>query len=478
MNTPYQMTRMLLCAAALLAACGGESNNGSKNNSANNTQPDQGVITQDMGSGGQDQSVDTPDQAPDEDMTAQPDQGGDPDMAMPDEITYYEHIAPLLHERCNECHTGGSIAPFTLETYEEVKPMGSLLVNATQTGRMPPWPPEAGCGEFQHERKLSAMELALLKGWVDGGMLEGDKANPAPLPPRDAMQLGAPDLTITTGVDYKPTPPEANSIDDYHCFVIDHGLEQDRFLNAFRTTPGNSKIVHHVLLYSVPKTKLDRIAQMEAEDPTTPGYTCFGATRAGSEELLAGWVPGTLPLKYPDNHGIPVKKDNVLILQIHYNTLNDAVGTDQTKVELFFTDPAKRATKLAMVPLVDQNLDIRAGDANAVETGSIDLPIPVKVFGVVPHMHTLGTSIKVTYERQGTEKCMVNVPDWDFNWQGFYMYKEPLVVPGGSKVKITCEYDNSPANQQNGNAPRNVQWGEGTFDEMCLNYVILQDPRP
>lgn len=472
MNTTLRTTWLALCACALLAACGGES---SPNTTPDTNQPDQGV-TPDQGGQLPDQG-DAPDQSVTPgDMGVEPDQG-EPDMQMPDTVTYYQHIAPLLHQRCNECHTGGGIAPFKLETLEEVKPMGALLVDATQSRRMPPWPPAADCGDFQHERKMSDMELALVKAWVDGGMVEGDRATAAPLPPRDTMALGTPDLTIDTGVDYKPTPPEANSIDDYRCFVIDHGLSEDRFLNAFQTRPGNTKVVHHVLLYSVPKSRMDRIQQLEAEDPT-PGYTCFGATRAGQEELLAGWVPGTLPLKYPDNHGIPVKKDHVLVLQIHYNTLNDA-GTDKTAVDLFFTPPGTRATKLAMVPLVDSDLDIRAGDANAVETNSLSLPLSVKVFGVVPHMHTLGKSIKVGYSRQGgAETCMVNVPEWDFNWQGFYLYKTPITVPSGAQVKITCEYDNSPANQQNGNAPRNVKWGEGTFDEMCLNYVILQDPRP
>jgi hypothetical protein len=46
---------------------------------------------------------------------------------------------------------------------------------------------------------------------------------------------------------------------------------------------------------------------------------------------------------------------------------------------------------------------------------------------------------------------------------------------------VQCEYDNSVENQPvlNGTklTPKFTTWGEGTFDEMCLNYVWLRYDR-
>jgi hypothetical protein len=44
-------------------------------------------------------------------------------------------------------------------------------------------------------------------------------------------------------------------------------------------------------------------------------------------------------------------------------------------------------------------------------------------------------------------------------------------------MQLTCEYDNSAANQPviDGvqQPPKDVAWGEGTADEMCLNYFAI-----
>ena len=82
----------------------------------------------------------------------------------------------------------------------------------------------------------------------------------------------------------------------------------------------------------------------------------------------------------------------------------------------------------------------------------------------------------------GTEECLLDIPDWDFQWQLQY-FLEPgtyAVVEPGESVRLECTYDNSAANQPVVDGvqqePRNVQWGEGTFDEMCLMYLGVIAP--
>jgi hypothetical protein len=105
-----------------------------------------------------------------------------------------------------------------------------------------------------------------------------------------------------------------------------------------------------------------------------------------------------------------------------------------------------------------------------------------EIIGMTPHMHTLGTRLSAMLTRaDGSAQCMIDVPEWDFEWQLDYGYATPELYGPDDMLTVSCEYDNSPANQPylNGEQlpPRDVTWGEGSLDEMCLNYVWFRYPR-
>ena len=56
-----------------------------------------------------------------------------------------------------------------------------------------------------------------------------------------------------------------------------------------------------------------------------------------------------------------------------------------------------------------------------------------------------------------------------------YRFKEPVQTNAGDEIRITCTWDNSAGNQPivDGQPlePRNITWGDSTFDEMCLGGV-------
>ena len=89
------------------------------------------------------------------------------------------------------------------------------------------------------------------------------------------------------------------------------------------------------------------------------------------------------------------------------------------------------------------------------------------------HMHTLGTSGTLEIRRaEGDDTCLLDIPAWNFHWQGGYELREPVTVNPGDQLSIECHWDNTAENQQvvGGRPlePRDVTWGEGTTDEMCL----------
>jgi hypothetical protein len=286
------------------------------------------------------------------------------------------------------------------------------------------------------------------------------------------VQVGTPDLTVDIGTDYKPNPPVAGGIDDYRCFVVEPNLTQDVWLNTHVTRPSNMQVAHHMLMHAVPGDQLQALRDRESEDEG-PGYTCFGGPQVSGTTLLGGWVPGSVASTHPPGHGIKIDAGSVFVVQMHYNIVSDPDGTDRTAIDLHFTD-GQPEQELQLSGISKPNLLIPAGATDDTETVEYTLPADVEVFGVAPHMHLLGTSTRAwVTEENGDETCLVDIPNWDFSWQGFYSMKEPVQLKRGSKLTVECTFDNSPENQPEGRSPQDVTWGDGTYDEMCITYFVV-----
>jgi len=77
----------------------------------------------------------------------------------------------------------------------------------------------------------------------------------------------------------------------------------------------------------------------------------------------------------------------------------------------------------------------------------------------------------------GTEKPLIWIKDWDFNWQGSYRYAKPIPLPKGTRVDLEYIYDNSEANPRNpAHPPVRVRWGEQTTNEMALAFLTVNVP--
>ncbi len=390
------------------------------------------------------------------------------------ELTYHADVRPILESNCANCHVAGGegIAPFGLSSFDEVKPLATLIADSTGEKRMPPWPPSQECAELDHARVLSDADIATIREWADGGAPEGEESEYVAPEQAALAELGAPDLTIDIGTDYKPNPPVAGGIDDYHCFIVEPGITEDVWLNTHVTKPSNMQVAHHMLMHAVPGDQLQALRDREAESEG-PGYTCFGGPQVPGATLLGGWVPGSIASAHPPGHGIRIPAGSVFVVQMHYNTISDPDGTDRTAIDLHFTDGAPDR-ELQLQAMAQPGLNIPAGESNDVETTSLTLPANVEVFGIAPHMHLLGTSTRAWAESpNGDETCLIDIPKWDFSWQGFYATKDPIVLERGTTVNVECTYDNSPDNQPEGRSPQDVRWGDGTYDEMCITYFVI-----
>ena len=104
--------------------------------------------------------------------------------------TFAKNIAPILQEKCQECHHKGSMAPMSLVTYEETRPWAKAIRERVITHQMPPWHIDATVGvrKFKNDMSLSEEQIATIVRWADAGAPLGDaKDMPAPKqwPPAD-----------------------------------------------------------------------------------------------------------------------------------------------------------------------------------------------------------------------------------------------------------------------------------------------------
>ncbi|MFM7202182.1 MAG: hypothetical protein ACKO6N_15480 [Myxococcota bacterium] len=410
-------------------------------------------------------------------------------------ITYHEDLAPVLEKQCLSCHQTGGIAPFSLQGYDAAKQYASAMRQSVTSRRMPPQPllHDGSCQTFTNARWMSDDEIRLFGEWMDQGMLEGnpDAVSPTPV---EASGLTGEVVSLKTPT-YRPKPSSNSGLnDDYRCFLIEPGFDTDKFLTAFEVEPGNPALVHHVLAFSVaPNQVVDEktgvtnrqvIEGLQAESGGTPGWTCYGLSGEGvvPNGLPASWAPGAGVTRYPDNTGLRLRAGEWLVVQLHYN-LDYAEGEDSTTLRLelkdgVFNEGVNLLDDGFLQTLSDEvPASLPPGDSSVLFQWEVtfeeveafvqtyygyDGALPeLTIFGVYPHMHGLGRSMYVSLEGAGGQTCAVNVTDWDFNWQQFYFYAQPLVFKPGDAVKVTCEFDTRGQDTA-------VLPGLGTADEMCM----------
>ncbi len=394
-------------------------------------------------------------------------------VAADDVPTWSRDVAPLVWKNCAGCHRPGQVAPFALLDYKDAKKRAEHIDEVVSLRRMPPWRPEPGYGDFEDCRRLTEAEIDLIGRWVEGGAPEETPADlPAAPSFADDWTLGKPDLVLEMPEEYEIP---ADGPDVYRCFVLPLGLDEDRNVGAVEFRPGNRRVVHHALFF------LDStgIGRMKDEGDAGPGYTSFGGPGFPPTGGLGGWAPGATPRWLPDGLGRLVLKGSDLVMQIHYHP-DGKPETDRSTIGIYFSD--KPVTNwVGSIPLSKRKFKIPAGEARYKVTSSFTVPVDLHAIGVVPHMHLLGTQMKAwAVLPDGKEVPLVWIPDWDFNWQDQYIYKEAISLPKGTRLELEAYFDNSERNPQNPNKPpKAVRWGEKTTDEMCICFLMIyaDDPK-
>lgn len=408
--------------------------------------------------------------------------------------TWSADIGPLYARACLGCHADGGAAPFSLGRYDDAAAWAVASAAAVQARTMPPFlvRGDGTCGEYIDNQWLSDEEIALVAAWAEAGAPEGEPGRSFEAPALAVLPEGA---TRYLTPDFVPEIVGGSYAenDEYRCFDLGT-VDEDRFLVGYEVSPGNTAMVHHLLVMPVDpdepaaggRTAAEQMALLDEQDERE-GWPCFTGAGNGVPTLSTpvAWAPGQGAVLFPEGSGVAVPAGHRLIAQVHYNLVDPSIRgqSDQTAVDLLFADEVENEAFIALPDGFLERLgafnepSIPVGEEAWTFTwereawellydygGSTEGLTGGAIAGVIPHMHEFGSSMRVELDGQ----CMADVPRWDFAWQRLYFYQEPWAVRGDELLTVSCTWNTEEATE-----PVGPGWGTG--DEMCLAalYVVL-----
>jgi len=186
---------------------------------------------------------------------------------------------------------------------------------------------------------------------------------------------------------------------------------------------------------------------------------------------LNSYIPGGGARFYEPNTGSLLRAGSTLTLEIHYTT-SGKVTTDESELGIYFYPEG-------VVPTERLNGGIANSFAVHIPAGAKDHSVNAALTTwedaylqrIGGHMHYRGKSLKFTaLFPDGRELLIASIPNYNFNWQRYYDFEEPLFIPAGTKLTTTGVYDNSAQNSANPDPTVEVGWGEQTWQEMLAGY--------
>ncbi len=375
-------------------------------------------------------------------------------------VTFADQVSRILQKHCLECHREGEIGPFSMEDYEEVVGWADMIVETIDNGRMPPWHAASLPRSFRNERQLSEPERQLIRQWVAEGAPFGD---PIQLPAEKIFTAGwrlphEPDLVVEMSQQDFQIP--ADGTVEYQYFVVDPGFEEDVWISAAEVVPGNRSVVHHSIVFIRPPD----------------------GTPIRGVGWLAAYVPGQKNIEFDPKMARRIPAGSKLVFQQHY-TPNGRAQEDKTKIGLVFAEAAEVQEELLTLIALNQQFEIQPHQPNCtVEAALPWFPENGRLLSISPHMHYRGKSFvaeMISSKRAAPleREILLQVPDYDFNWQHNYEFTEPVLLDSVDELKIAVTFDNSSENPFNPNPGQYVTWGDQTWEEMAIGFFNFAVPR-
>ncbi len=418
-----------------------------------------------------------------------------------DAPTWSKDVAPIVYRSCAGCHRPGDIAPMAFLSYQDARPWAKAIRQAVATRKMPPWHADPAIGHFENDPRLTPKEIEAIRAWADAGAPEGDPKLAPPVPKfAEGWKLGKPDMVFDIGQDYVV---DASGPDINTNFTVEMNLDKDIWVSGVDLQPGNRKVVHHAHVRIIapawtnpnkslkvdPSLDLSKLMVREGSESwlkLDAPVIDDGCSHAGggdypgvdreAEAVLASFLPGRDPDRWPAGYAKRIPAGSKLQFQIHYSRTTGQREIDRTRVGLILApEPPKFEVKRRDIH--NHYFLIPANAESHPVTACFTIPEDTLLMSYTPHMHYRGKSQRVIVTRPGQQpETILNIPAYDFEWQTEFRYREPIKLPKGTVLKIDARFDNSANKRGNPNPNEIVRWGSPTKKEMMdgwLEYITV-----
>ncbi len=357
-----------------------------------------------------------------------------PDLPTEKQITYSEHIAPILQKNCQTCHHQNGIAPFTFTDYDDVKVHAAKIAEQTQKRLMPPWKPVRGYGEFKNERYLSDTHINMILQWVKNGTPAGPQVNDKPeVESSRTWKLGKPD-TITKIV-IKLNKRSYNP-DNIQTINIQNDFPKNMYIRAIDYQIENKKSVHGIIAKHDLSTSSQTTVSPDGRLVNKLNWT---KPTIMDNNTLNVWTPSTTPSLLPQGTGFLLPQGAGLTLLLSYNPIESS-DTINMRIGMYFSNAPKSA-KVRLATLSKNS-------NQKIDMLSYQFKSDVYVLGVFPLMQPNLEDMRIIAKTPtGEEVKMLWIKSSDIIWNEIYHYHAPIYIPIGSRLEFDV-VDNSE-NQSN-----------------------------
>ncbi|MEL7500089.1 MAG: hypothetical protein AAFN77_20985 [Planctomycetota bacterium] len=433
-------------------------------------------------------------------------------------VTFNKDIAPIVHQKCASCHRPGQAGPFSLITFKDVARRARTIDAVIDSNYMPPWKPVNHNVEFVNDRRLSKNEKQLIKSWIDAGKPRGDGVEPTPPEFKDDWRLGKPDLIVPMNGEFEVP---ASGRDIYRSFVFPLQLNEDKWIKAIEYRPTATSSVHHGLFLTDTTGNARRMDGQDGKPGISGMSFLVGTSNQNQEESsgqdaaqtppitrlmtqmrqvnsgaieppftkalgsgLGAYVPGAIPVRLPNDLAMKLPAGSDIVMQTHFHPSGKS-ELEKGQLAIYFSDkqPSQELVQI-QVPAafgVGKGLKIPAGDANYVMSESYTTPTDIQLVSVGAHAHYICRKVSMIAKLpSGEQTVLLQIDDWDLDWQDRYYFKKRIVLPAGSVITTKLVYDNTDENLENPNhPPQEIRWGRESGDEMgsASIQVIAVDER-
>jgi hypothetical protein len=423
----------------------------------------------------------------------------------PTSVTFHKDVLPILQQHCQSCHRPGNIAPMSFLSYESTRPWAKAMKAAVLTRKMPPWFADPQYGHYANDPSLSKSESETIAKWADSGAPQGDpKDAPAPMQWAANGWAANPDVVLK-GMPYTVPATPAKNVIEWMTLTTPTGFTKDTWVTSVEIKPSELAVTHHICVSFVPHrpgADLNKLlwvdkqrdeagvevapAERRAAAPTADGKGVDVPKRAASpavNDATAGvglgftcYVPGRALSDFRQFHaGLLIPAGSDLSWTIHY-TPNGTELTDRPEIGLTIAEKAPERQLIESFGGTDPaKFAIPPNDGNYGPTPSeTTFQQDAELVWMSPHMHLRGKDMqyKLIFPN-GTERVILNVPHYDFNWQLGYELAQPIKVPKGTKLLVYGHYDNSVNNKFNPDPNRTVYQGNMTWEEMFAPFFAI-----